>query len=434
MSNKTRTTAMNNVKPMSTPKLRFPEFREAAEWEETQLIKIARPVVDRAVTGDGDKVLSLSAEHGLVLQSDYFGKKIAGDSAERYLKLVRDDFVYNDRTTKASAYGTIKRLSKYDGGIVSPIYKCFRFNSHENPVFWEWHFESGSHEAQLSSLVNEGARAGRFNISISQFLNTFALRPDEPEQKKIADCLTSIDELTAAQVRKVEALKAHQKGLMQQLFPGEGETRPRFRFAEFQDAEQWEKRTLDELAHVQSGATPSKGNPEFWNGSIPWVSAKDMKRLFLDEAEDHISVAAINDGARLVPPGTILVLTRGMTLLKDVPICLLLREMSFNQDVKGLRPKSGVGGPFLAWMLTSNKDRLLRMVDIAGHGTGKLNTDELKALDLVLPKPLEQQRIAECLTALDNLIVAQTLKLDALTAHKSGLMQQLFPSMEEVEA
>ncbi len=100
------------------PKLRFPEFRDAAGWEETRLQKIARPVSDRAVTGDGDNVLSLSGEHGLVLQSDYFGKKVAGDSAERYLKLVRNDFVYNDRTTKASVYGTIKRLSKYDGGIV----------------------------------------------------------------------------------------------------------------------------------------------------------------------------------------------------------------------------------------------------------------------------------------------------------------------------
>ena len=146
-------------------------------------------------------------------------KKIAGDSAERYLKLLRNDFVYNDRTTKASTFGTIKRLSKYDGGIVSPIYKCFRFHSDENPVFWEWYFESGSHEAALRGLVNEGARAGRFNISISQFLSTAAPRPEESEQQKIAECLSSVDEMIAAQARKLDALKTHKKGLMQQLFP-----------------------------------------------------------------------------------------------------------------------------------------------------------------------------------------------------------------------
>lgn len=220
MSNKAKATSEKKVgNPALTPKLRFPEFRDADGWEETQLQKIARPVSDRAVTGDGDNVLSLSGEHGLVLQSDYFGKKVAGDNVERYLKLVRNDFVYNDRTTKASVYGTIKRLSKYDSGIVSPIYKCFRFDSGEKPDFWEWYFEVGVHESQLGSLVNEGARAGRFNISISQFLSTAAWRPDKSEQQKIADSLSSVDELIAAQARKVDALKTHKKGLMQQLFP-----------------------------------------------------------------------------------------------------------------------------------------------------------------------------------------------------------------------
>ena len=203
----------------TTPRLRFPEFSDAEGWEELQLQQIARPVSDRAVTGDGDNVLSLSGEHGLVLQSDYFGKKVAGDSADRYLKLLRNDFVYNDRTTKASPFGTIKRLSKYSGGIVSPIYKCFRFHAAEHAVFWEWYFESGSHDAQLSSLANEGARAGRFNISISQFLSTRAWRPAEPEQRKIAECLTSLDRLIEAEGRRLEALRVHQHGLMQVLFP-----------------------------------------------------------------------------------------------------------------------------------------------------------------------------------------------------------------------
>jgi len=201
------------------PRLRFPEFQDADGWGETQLQKIARPVTDRAATGDGDNVLSLSVELGLVLQSDYFTKKVAGDIVERYFKLLRNDFVYNDRTTKASTFGTIKRLSKYSGGIVSPIYKCFRFHPDENPVFWEWYFESGSHDNQLGGLVNEGARSGRFNISITQFLSTFAWCPDAPEQQIIADCLSSLDDLIAAQTQKLETLKTHKKGLMQQLFP-----------------------------------------------------------------------------------------------------------------------------------------------------------------------------------------------------------------------
>jgi len=187
---------------------------------------------------------------------------------------------------------------------------------------------------------------------------------------------------------------------------------------------------LEQLVDIQSGSTPSKANAAFWSGSIPWVSAKDMKRLFLEDAEDHISQAAVDDGVRLVPAGTLLMLTRGMTLLKDVPICVLLREMSFNQDVKALQPKGDTCGLFVAFLLLSNKQRLLKMVDIAGHGTGKLNTDELKALELALPKPAEQQRIASCLSSLDEKIAAEAQKLTTLKTHKQGLMQQLFPSPE----
>jgi len=205
-TNKDATTAL-------LPKLRFPEFRGAEGWESVALNSIANPVKERAVKCESNDVLSLSAEHGLVLQGDFFGKKVAGDSVERYLRIVRNDFVYNDRTTKASAYGTIKRLSRYGSGIVSPIYKCFRFGAQENSVFWEWYFESGIHDAALRGLVNEGARAGRFNISISQFLSTTACRPEIAEQQKIADCLSSLDELIAAQARKMYALKTHKQGL-----------------------------------------------------------------------------------------------------------------------------------------------------------------------------------------------------------------------------
>ena len=434
MSSKGNATTVGGGEAALVPKLRFPEFQAADGWKETSLQKLARPVTDRATTGDADNVLSLSGEHGLVLQSDYFGKKIAGDSTDRYLRIRKDDFVYNDRTTKASSFGTIKRLSNYSDGIVSPIYKCFRFQPSENPAFWDWYFESGSHDPALGGLVNEGARAGRFNISVTQFLSTNAWRPDEAEQQKIAECLNSVDALIEAQARKVEALKAHKKGLMQQLFPQDGEIQPRLRFPEFEGAEEWAEKSLDKLATIQAGATPSKANAEFWGGSIPWVSAKDMKRLFLEDSEEHISDDAVSNGARLVPKGTLLLLTRGMTLLKDVPICILSREMSFNQDVKGLRPKAGVNSLFLAWMLLSNKDRLLALVNIAGHGTGKIDSDELKALLLRIPQPPEQQRIADCLTSLDYLISAEVQKLDTLKTHKKGLMQQLFPQVAEGDA
>ena len=152
-----------------------------------------------------------------------------------------------------------------------------------------------------------------------------------------------------------------------------------------------------------------------------------MKYLFLADSEDHITTAAIEDGANPVSAGTVLMLTRGMTLLKDVPICVLTRPTTFNQDVKALHPKDGLDKHFLPWLLLANKNRLLNMVDVAGHGTGKLNTDELRSLEIAFPKPREQQKIADCLTSLDEMIAAQGQTVAALATHKRGLMQQLSP-------
>ena len=105
-----------------------------------KLQKIARPVTERAVTGDGDNVLSLSGEHGLVLQSDYFGKRLLAIVHERYLKLLRDDFVYNDRTHKGlDLRHNHNGFPNIRGGIVSPIY-IFRFNSDEESRSWKWYF------------------------------------------------------------------------------------------------------------------------------------------------------------------------------------------------------------------------------------------------------------------------------------------------------
>ena len=219
--------APTNPTASAAPPLRFPEFRDSPDWEGKELSSIADPVSERADSGQHQNILTLSGEDGLVLQSEYFGKQIAGNNAERYLRIRRDDFVYNDRTTKVSEYGTIKRLKRHPHGIVSPIYKCFRFKDGQLPSFWEWYFESGAHEPQLRGLANEGARAGRFNVSIDRFLSTVAFAPhsNSAEQSKIADCLSTLDELIGAESQKLDALKAHKKGLLQQLFPSLGEVR-----------------------------------------------------------------------------------------------------------------------------------------------------------------------------------------------------------------
>ena len=439
MSSKTKTTPTKEAAtPALVPKLRFPEFRGAKGWEDTPLQKIARPVADRAVTGDGDNILSLSGEHGLVLQSDYFGKKVAGDSAERYLKLVRNDFVYNDRTTKASTFGTIKRLSKYEGGIVSPIFKCFRFHGDENPVFWEWYFESGNHDAALRGLVNEGARAGRFNISITQFLTTAAPRPDEAEQQKIAECLSSVDELMAAQARKVDALKTHKKGLMQQLFPREGETQPRLRFPEFQNAGEWVVKPLGEVFPITSSKRVHESD---WTPTgVPFYRAREIVALNKREPIQPLFISEELYAAYCKQTGEIReghLLVTGVGSI-GVPYLVKAGDRFYFKDGNIIWLKNDgkeLSGEFLLRLYETNyvQKQLKAMADVGTVATYTI--DNAKRTLAAFPKEEdEQQRIATCLSSLDALITAEIQKHEALKTHKKGLMQQLFPSPEEVQA
>ena len=166
----------------------------------------------------------------------------------------------------------------------------------------------------------------------------------------------------------------------------------------------WFETTLGDITDFLSGGTPSKSRPDYWNGSVPWVSAKDMKRFRLHDTEDRITAEAVSNGAKLVPAGTVLLLVRGMTLLKKLPVCVTGRPMTFNQDVKALRPKPGVDPAFLPYLVLGNKRRLLSLVDLAGHGTGRLNSEELKSLNVRLPPEDEQRTIAHILGTLDDKI------------------------------
>ncbi|WP_339541317.1 restriction endonuclease subunit S [Pseudomonas sp. RA_5y_Pfl1_P24] len=390
------------------PARRFPEFQYKAEWQ-------VKTFKELFTIGNGRDYKHLASGDIPVYGSGGYMRSV-------------NDYLYDGESVCIGRKGTID----------NPIFLTGKFWTVDT-LFYTHSFKDCLPKFiyaifQQINWVNHNEAGGVPSLSKTNLQKIKVAVPKLDEQRKIADCLTSIDELITTQTQKLDALKTHKKSLMQKLFPTESETVPKLRFSLFRDTKEWEPTTVGKIADLKSGGTPSKGNPEFWNGSIPWASAKDMKQLFLDDTIDHITRTAVDAGAKPAPAGTILILTRGMTLLKDVPICILNREMSYNQDVKALKPKKDFNGRFLAYLLLSCKQRLLNLVDIAGHGTGRLDTEKLKALSVMLPQPAEQQLIADCLSSLEDLLTAQSQKINALKAHKKGLMQQLFPTMDEVDA
>jgi len=191
---------------------------------------------------------------------------------------------------------------------------------------------------------------------------------------------------------------------------------------------------LSEVVDMLSGGTPSKSRSDYWIGEIPWVSAKDMKQRQLRNAEDHISTSALANGSKLAPSNATLILIRGMTLLHDVPICALERDVAFNQDVKALVPRENIDPSYLTYALLAAKPKLLSMVELAGHGTGRLPTDRLKALEIPFPEKSRQRAIAYILGTLDDKIDLNRRMNETLEAIARAIFKSWFVDFDPVRA
>jgi type I restriction enzyme S subunit len=271
------------------------------------------------------------------------------------------------------------------------------------------------------------AGAAQPNISLSQLGGFLALLPDEGEQQKIAECLSSVDELMAAQARKVDALKTHKKGLMQQLFPREGETQPRLRFPEFQNAGEWEVTRLGRLGELVSGLTYSPDDVRESGLLVLRSSNVQQGEITLD---DCVYVDPSIKGANLSQPNDILICVRnGSKAL--IGKCALIPEgmplCTHGAFMTVFRAKT----PSFVFQLFQSDRYQKQVAGDLGATINSINGGQLLKYSFSVPKLPEQERIAMCLSSLDALITAETQKHEALKTHKRGLMQQLFPSPEE---
>ncbi|QQS42218.1 MAG: restriction endonuclease subunit S [Acidobacteriota bacterium] len=191
---------------------------------------------------------------------------------------------------------------------------------------------------------------------------------------------------------------------------------------------------MGEIVDFRSGGTPSKKQEKYWGGSVPWLSAKDMKSFRIYDTQDHVTELGAQNGTREVKKGTVLLLTRGMTLLNDVPICVAMRPLTFNQDVKALTARGGLCPEFLPYLLLAKKRDLLGLVDLAGHGTGRINTDELKGLDVSLPPVSKQQSIAQIFRTLDDKIELNRRMNETLEEMARALFKSWFVDFDPVRA
>jgi type I restriction enzyme, S subunit len=407
-----------------TPKLRFPEFNDHPAWDAKPLGSLFSERQEAGLTNL--RLLSLTDKEGVIPQEETNRKNNASLDKSKYLRVVPGDVAYNTMRMweGRSAYVAIE-------GLVSPAYTVCKPNAESNGLFFSYYFKTQQLIEQFRRY-SQGLVKDTLNLKFEAFSRISVPSPGFREQQKIADCLSSLDEVIATQVRKVDTLKAYKKGLMQQLFPREGETLPRLRFPEFRDAPEWCVEPLGELFETMTGGTPDRTLKKYWNGTIPWVTTSLIDFNVIYSAEEFINAEGLeNSSAKLFPKDTVLIAMYGQGKTRG-KVALLGIEATTNQACAAILPGDKIDPAFTFMSLCGRYDEMRGLSNSGGQEN--LSQGIVRELPFRYPKDIAEQReIVDCLSALNDLVAAQSQKLNALKTHKKGMMQQLFPSAESPE-
>lgn len=405
------------TKKSLVPKLRFPEFRDAGEWE-----KKALRLVCNMRAGKFAKASDIQENYKNELYPCFGGNGLRG---------------YTKTYTHEGKYPLIGRQGELCGNVT---FTGKKFHATEHAVVATpksginvvWLFYQLTN-MDLNKFATGQAQPG---LSVKVLESITAKVPKKnKEQQKIADCLSSIDDLITAQTQKLDALKAHKKGLMQKLFPAEGETVPKLRFPEFRNAGEWEEKKLGKLSTILRGGSPRPIDNYLTNDKdgLNWLKIGDVDKeaKYISLTEVKVKVSALSK-TREVHPGD-LIMSNSMSFGR--PYIMQIKSCIHDGWIAVTEISEKINIYFLYYFILSNNAQVYFTNAAAGGGIKNLNADIIKQLPVSYPKlEQEQQKIADCLSSLDDLITVQTQKLDALKTHKKGLMQQLFPAMNEVGA
>src|SRR5690554_476088 len=419
------------------PELRFPEFENDGEWELKNVeeffnVGSSKRVLQKDWTNEGvpfyrtRELVSLSKNEPFGSEI-YISEELYEELKTQYGMPTEGDFLVSGVGTLGISY-QVKTDDKFyfkDGNVL-----WFKLVGDLVSSYFKYCFESEHIQKQI---VGQTSKSTVGTYTITNAKKTEFWYTDNPqEQQKIASCLSSLDELIAAHKDKLDALKDHKKGLLQNLFPQEGETVPKVRFPEFEGDGEWVERKLGEISHkimvgIASAATQAyrkSGIILFRNQNIKEGYLDDRDILYIDEEyEKAHKNKRLKAGdlltARTGYPGT---------------TCVVPKKYEGSQSFTTLitRPDNSiVNSKFLCLFINSEKGQSFFEATKIGGGQKNVNAGSLAEMPILFPSKKEQQKIASCLSAVDELITAQQDKIEQLQQHKKGLMQGLFPKMTD---
>jgi type I restriction enzyme S subunit len=414
------------------PDLRFPEFKNEGDWEECSIESV------------GDVVTGGTPSKEDV---DYWGGDFVWATAQDF----KNKYIFNS-IQKLTQKGKDKsRVIPKDSVLVTCIASIglnainkvdCATNQQINAIIcnsknhFEFVYYSISHNG--NRLKNLAGRTAVPIISKSVFEKFIIHKPESPkEQQKIASCLSSLDEVIAAHSHKLELLKDHKKGLMQNLFPQEGEKVPKYRFKEFEKNGVWVEEPLSSKVSVidgDRGLNYPKAEEYSSDGYCLFLSAKNVTKSgfvfnefqFITKEKDEL----LRKGK--LSRFDIVLTTRGsLGQFAFFDESIQFENIRINSGMVILRAKDNRINPnYLYSYFNSNSIQSAIKSQGFGNAVQQLTVAVINNFTLRYPyDPKEQQKIAECLSSLDSLITAQEKKIGQLKLHKKGLMQGLFPKI-----
>lgn len=419
---------MSNTKQVKkglVPELRFPEFKNREEWFEKGILNIASM---KARIGwqnlRRDEHLS-EGDYFLVTGTDFHLGKVDWHttkyvSHERYIQdeniILKEGDVL---ITKDGSIGKVAYVENIENRKATLNNGIFRIRvKNESPKFIYYTFLSIRFKTFLDKLSGGSSITHLYQKDFEKYKITF---PTISEQQKIASCLSSLDELISAQTEKLDALQAHKKGLMQNLFPQEGQSVPNFRFPEFEEDGEWVEKKLGEK-DVSLFVSEKVNSEELTLEN--YISTDNMLADY----------SGIVSASKLPSLGRVTKFIEGDILISNIrPYLKKVWKSNMkggaSNDVLVFRAGSKVKSEFLEFILKN--DNFIKYVMEGAKGVKMPRGDKHSIMEypIRIPKSKEQQKVALCLSEVDMLISRLQEKIEQLNLHKKGLMQGLFPTI-----
>ncbi|MBO5182447.1 MAG: restriction endonuclease subunit S [Paraprevotella sp.] len=383
------------------PELRFPEFEQDGEWEEKRL-------GDLCEIGNGKDYKHLNKGRIPVYGSGGYMTSV-------------DAFLYDGDSVCIGRKGTIDRPIFLTGKFwtVDTLFYTHSFCCCL-PKFLYWVFQ----QIDWYRYNEAGGVPSLSKKTIENIKHSF---PSSAEQQKIAECLSSMDEEISAMKEKVEQLKIYKKGLMQKLFPVAGKFVPELRFPKFK--KDWDVDSMQSMFDMKNGYTPSKSNPTYWdNGTIPWFRMEDIRKNghILSDSIQHVTQQAVKNSG-LFPAYSIIVATTATIGEHALVIVDSLANQRFTFLTKRKSFKDKINMMYFHHYMFIIDEWCKKNTN--SGGLVSVNMPAFKQLLIPFPSPAEQQKIADSLSSIDELISLYENKVILLEQHTKGLMQQLFPKL-----